>query len=195
MSSTGDLVSTFYSQYDPRAFSQRFDEARYRTLLADAMRSLHAKQGAVKFFGSWPRADGEVVETRAHADERSAQGIPPLPLNAEQVNELVTLLKAPPTGEEDALLDLLTNRVPPGVDEAAYVKAGFLAALAKGEAGSPLVDRQKAVELLGTMLGGYNIQPLIDLLDDAELERRQLIKRDVNESGYVRWVPTENDDR
>jgi aconitate hydratase 2/2-methylisocitrate dehydratase len=106
---------------------------------------------------------------RKHVEERGAQGIPPLPLNAEQVNELVILLKAPPAGEEDTLVDLLTNRVPPGVDEAAYVKAGFLAAVAKGEASSPLIDRRKAVELLGTMLGGYNIQPLIDLLDDAEL--------------------------
>ncbi|MCB1792149.1 MAG: bifunctional aconitate hydratase 2/2-methylisocitrate dehydratase [Gammaproteobacteria bacterium] len=106
---------------------------------------------------------------RQHVEERAAQGIPPLPLNAEQVNELVSLLKQPPAGEEDTLVDLLTNRVPPGVDEAAYVKAGFLAAVAKGEASSPLIDKGKAVELLGTMLGGYNIQPLIDLLDDAEL--------------------------
>jgi len=106
---------------------------------------------------------------RQHVEERAAQGIPPLPLNAEQVNELVGLLKAPPAGEEEALLDLLTQRVPPGVDEAAYVKAGFLAAVAKGEAESPLIDRRRAVELLGTMLGGYNIQPLIDLMDDAEL--------------------------
>jgi len=106
---------------------------------------------------------------RTHTEERAAQRIPPLPLNAEQVNDLVELLKAPPAGEEETLLDLLTNRVPPGVDEAAYVKAGFLAAVAKGEASSPLVDRRKAVELLGTMLGGYNIQPLIDLIDDAEL--------------------------
>ena len=79
------------------------------------------------------------------------------------------MLKTPPAGEEDALVELLTDRVPPGVDEAAYVKAGFLAAVAKGEAASPLIDRRRAVELLGTMLGGYNIQPLIDLLDDAEL--------------------------
>ena len=106
---------------------------------------------------------------RTHVEERAAQGIPPLPLSAEQVNGLVELLKAPPAGEEETLVDLLTNRVPPGVDEAAYVKAGFLAAVAKGEASSPLVDERKAVELLGTMLGGYNIQPLIGLLDDAEL--------------------------
>jgi len=106
---------------------------------------------------------------RAHVEERAQQGIPPLPLNAEQVNDLVELLKSPPAGEEEYLLDLLINRVPPGVDDAAYVKAGFLAAVAKGEATSPLLDKAKALELLGTMLGGYNIQPMIDLLDDAEL--------------------------
>ena len=106
---------------------------------------------------------------RAHVEERAQQGIPPLPLNAEQVNDLVELLKSPPAGEEEYLLNLLVNRVPPGVDDAAYVKASFLAAVAKGEATSPLIDKRKAVELLGTMLGGYNIQPMIDLLDDAEL--------------------------
>jgi aconitate hydratase 2 / 2-methylisocitrate dehydratase len=106
---------------------------------------------------------------RKHVDERAAQGIPPLPLDAAQANELVALLKEPPAGEEDTLLALLTDRVPPGVDEAAYVKAGFLAAVSKGETACPLIDRRRAVELLGTMLGGYNIQPLIDLLDDPEL--------------------------
>ncbi|MCG7863443.1 MAG: bifunctional aconitate hydratase 2/2-methylisocitrate dehydratase [Candidatus Thiodiazotropha endolucinida] len=106
---------------------------------------------------------------RQHVEERAKQGIPPLPLNAQQVADLVKLLKNPTAGDEETLLDLLTNRVPPGVDDAAYVKAGFLAAVAKGEAESPLVDKQKAVELLGTMLGGYNIQPLIDLMDDSEL--------------------------
>ncbi len=106
---------------------------------------------------------------RQHVEERAALGIPPLPLTAEQVNALVALIKDPPAGEGEALLELLTHRVPPGVDEAAYVKAGFLAAIAKGEAQSPLIDRQRAVELLGTMLGGYNIQPLIELLDDAGL--------------------------
>ncbi|MBW9271044.1 MAG: bifunctional aconitate hydratase 2/2-methylisocitrate dehydratase [Candidatus Thiodiazotropha sp. (ex. Lucinisca nassula)] len=106
---------------------------------------------------------------RQHVAERAEQGIPPLPLNAQQVADLVELLKSPPAGEEETLLDLLTNRVPPGVDDAAYVKAGFLAAVAKGEAASPLVAKAKAVELLGTMLGGYNIQPLIELMDDAEL--------------------------
>ena len=106
---------------------------------------------------------------RRHAEERAEQGIPPLPLNAEQVAALLELLKAPPAGEEETLLDLLTNRVPPGVDDAAYVKAAFLAAVANGEADCTLIDRSKAVELLGTMLGGYNIEPLIALLDNAEL--------------------------
>ncbi|MEW8525547.1 MAG: bifunctional aconitate hydratase 2/2-methylisocitrate dehydratase, partial [Candidatus Thiodiazotropha endolucinida] len=106
---------------------------------------------------------------RRHVEERAKQGIPPLPLNAQQVADLVELLKNPTAGDRETLLDLLTNRVPPGVDDAAYVKAGFLAAVAKGETESPLVDKQKAVELLGTMLGGYNIQPLIELMDDAEL--------------------------
>ncbi|PUB79946.1 MAG: bifunctional aconitate hydratase 2/2-methylisocitrate dehydratase, partial [gamma proteobacterium symbiont of Ctena orbiculata] len=106
---------------------------------------------------------------RRHVEERAKQGIPPLPLNAQQVADLVELLKNPTAGDQKTLLDLLTNRVPPGVDDAAYVKAGFLAAVAKGEVESPLVDKQKAVELLGTMLGGYNIQPLIDLMDDSEL--------------------------
>ncbi len=106
---------------------------------------------------------------RAHVEERAALGIPPLPLNAQQVSELVELLKNPPAGEEDFLLELITQRVPPGVDEAAYVKAGFLAAITRGQAESPLIDKRRAVELLGTMLGGYNIQPLIELLDDAEL--------------------------
>ncbi|SDU00312.1 aconitase [Pseudomonas pohangensis] len=106
---------------------------------------------------------------RKHVAERAAQGIVPQPLNAEQTAGLVELLKNPPAGEEAFLLDLITNRVPPGVDEAAYVKAGFLAAVAKGEASSPLINKTRAVELLGTMQGGYNIVTLVDLLDDAEL--------------------------
>ncbi|EJM24644.1 aconitate hydratase 2 [Pseudomonas sp. GM21] len=100
---------------------------------------------------------------------RAEQGLPPLALNAEQTAGLVELLKNPPVGEEALLVDLITHRVPPGVDEAAYVKAGFLSALAKGEADSPLIDKKRAVELLGTMQGGYNIVTLVNLLDDAEL--------------------------
>ncbi|WP_020157593.1 bifunctional aconitate hydratase 2/2-methylisocitrate dehydratase [Methylobacter marinus] len=106
---------------------------------------------------------------RKHVEERAAEEIVPKPLNAEQVAGLVELIKQPPAGEEAFLLDLLANRVPPGVDEAAYVKAGFLAAIAKGEATSPILDAAKGTELLGTMLGGYNIAPLIELLDNQEL--------------------------
>ncbi|WHI46516.1 bifunctional aconitate hydratase 2/2-methylisocitrate dehydratase [Microbulbifer sp. JMSA004] len=114
---------------------------------------------------------------RKHVAERAEQGIPPKPLDAEQVAGLVELLKNPPKGEEQELVDLLTHRVPPGVDEAAYVKAGFLSAIIKGEAESPLIDRKHAVELLGQMLGGYNISTLVELLDDkdlAELAAEQL---------------------
>ncbi|MBN8431874.1 bifunctional aconitate hydratase 2/2-methylisocitrate dehydratase [Microbulbifer salipaludis] len=106
---------------------------------------------------------------RKHVAERAEQGIPPKPLNAEQVAGLVELLKTPPAGEEQELLELITNRVPPGVDEAAYVKAGFLTAIVKGEAESPLIDKEHATKLLGMMLGGYNIATLVDLLDDKDL--------------------------
>ena len=106
---------------------------------------------------------------REHVAEREALGIPPKPLNAEQTAALVELLKNPPAGEEETLVDLLENRVPPGVDEAAYVKAAFLSAIVKGEAASPLIDKKKAVQLLGMMQGGYNIATLVNLLDDSEL--------------------------
>lgn len=106
---------------------------------------------------------------RKHVAERAAEGIVPKPLDAEQVAALVELLKNPPAGEEQFLLDLLENRIPAGVDEAAYVKAAFLAAVAKGESVSPIVSAEKATELLGTMLGGYNIAPLIELLDSPTL--------------------------
>lgn len=106
---------------------------------------------------------------RKHIAERAEIGIVPKPLDAAQTAELIELLKNPPAGEEETILDLITNRVPAGVDEAAYVKAGFLAAITKGEASSPLIDKVHATKLLGTMLGGYNIQPLIDCLDDDEL--------------------------
>ncbi|MDV2079010.1 bifunctional aconitate hydratase 2/2-methylisocitrate dehydratase [Marinobacter xestospongiae] len=106
---------------------------------------------------------------REHVAERAALGIPPKPLNAEQTAALVELLKNPPAGEEETLVELLENRIPPGVDEAAYVKAAFLTAIVKGEAESPLVNKQKAVQLLGMMQGGYNIATLVDLLDNAEL--------------------------
>ena len=106
---------------------------------------------------------------RAHVEERQLQGIPPKPLDPEWTAGLVELLKTPPTGEEEFLLDLIANRVPPGVDEAAYVKAGFLSAIVNGDASSPLIDRSAAVTLLGNMHGGYNVATLVSLLDDAEL--------------------------
>lgn len=106
---------------------------------------------------------------RQHVAERATLGIPPLPLSAEQTNGLIELLKNPPAGEEAFLLDLLTHRVPAGVDDAAKIKAGFLAAVVDGSDTCKLVDRKKATELLGTMLGGFNIKPLIDALDDAEV--------------------------
>ncbi len=106
---------------------------------------------------------------RKHVEERAAEGVVPQPLSPEQTADLVELLKNPPKGEEDFILDLLTNRIPAGVDQAAYVKAGFLAAITKGDASSPLIDKVKATELLGTMLGGYNIEPLVDALDDDEI--------------------------
>ncbi|RUR72102.1 bifunctional aconitate hydratase 2/2-methylisocitrate dehydratase [Chlorogloeopsis fritschii PCC 9212] len=101
---------------------------------------------------------------RQQVAERAALGIPPLPLDAKQTSELCELLKNPPAGEEETLLHLLRDRIPPGVDPAAYVKAGFLTGIAKGEIKSPLVSRIEAVQLLGTMVGGYNVQSLIELL-------------------------------
>jgi len=106
---------------------------------------------------------------RAHVAERAEIGIVPKPLSAEQVAGLIELLKSPPAGEEEFILNLLSYRVPAGVDEAAYVKAGFLSALATGDATSPLINPAEAVKLLGTMLGGYNITTLVNLLDDANL--------------------------
>ena len=106
---------------------------------------------------------------RAHVADRAQEGLPPKALSAEQVSQLVELLKAPPAGEEATLLELLTERVPPGVDDAAYVKAAFLADVAKGEANSSLINADEAVRLLGTMLGGYNIMPLVELLDHDAL--------------------------
>jgi len=106
---------------------------------------------------------------RTHAAERAAQGIVPLPLTARQVRELCELLLAPPAGEEAVLLELLTQRVPPGVDGAAKVKAEFLTGVAQGKTKCPLLTPERAVELLGTMFGGYNVQPLVQLLEDARL--------------------------
>lgn len=111
-----------------------------------------------------------MLETyREHVAERAALGIPPQPLSAQQTADLVELLKNPPAGEEEFLLDLMTHRVPAGVDDAAKVKSGFLAAIVEGKDSCKLIDRKKATELLGTMLGGFNIKPLIDAIDDAEV--------------------------
>ncbi|MFZ5697178.1 MAG: bifunctional aconitate hydratase 2/2-methylisocitrate dehydratase [Pseudomonadota bacterium] len=106
---------------------------------------------------------------RLHVAERATLGIPPKALDEKQVAALVELLKNPPKGEEQFLVDLLSHRVPPGVDAAAYVKAAFLADITKGKAKSPLIDRKLATKLLGTMIGGYNVHPLIELIDDAEV--------------------------
>ena len=106
---------------------------------------------------------------REHVAERAALGIPPLPLDAKQTAELIELIKSPPQGEDAFLLDLLTHRVPPGVDDAAKVKASFLSAVAHGDIKVALISKAKATELLGTMVGGYNVKPLIDLLDDKEV--------------------------
>jgi aconitate hydratase 2/2-methylisocitrate dehydratase len=103
---------------------------------------------------------------RDHVAERAALGIPPLPLSAKQTGELIELLKNPPKGEESTLVDLITHRVPAGVDDAAKVKASYLAAVAHGTEKCALLSAEKATELLGTMLGGYNLTPLIDLLDN-----------------------------
>ncbi len=106
---------------------------------------------------------------RQHVAERAALGIPPLPLSAQQTADLIELLKAPPAGEGETLVDLITHRVPAGVDDAAKVKASYLAAVAMGSEKCPLISRAKATELLGTMLGGYNIGPMVELLDDKDV--------------------------
>ena len=108
-------------------------------------------------------------EYKKHVAERAEMGILPKPLSASQVASLIDLLKNPIAGEEELLVDLITNRVPPGVDEAAYVKAGFLSAIVKDEIASPLIGKSLAVELLGSMLGGYNISTLVGLLEDKDL--------------------------
>ena len=110
-----------------------------------------------------------LTEYRQQITERAALNIPPKPLTPEQTAELIKLLKNPPQGEEAFLLDLISNRIPAGVDQAAYVKAAFLADLAKSQTTSPVITPELATQLLGTMLGGYNIQPLVDLLDNTKL--------------------------
>ncbi|WP_298439407.1 bifunctional aconitate hydratase 2/2-methylisocitrate dehydratase [Geobacter sp.] len=105
----------------------------------------------------------------AHEAERKAQGIPALPLNPEQAADLCNLLENPPAGKEEFLLHLLKERVSPGVDPAAKVKAAFLAEIVKGSKKSPLVSKVDAIRILGTMMGGYNVAPLVESLKDAEL--------------------------
>jgi aconitate hydratase 2/2-methylisocitrate dehydratase len=109
-----------------------------------------------------------LADYRAAAAERQALGVPALPLSAEQTAALTELLSAPPAGEEPFLLELLSERIPPGVDEAAYVKASWLLAVAKAEAASPLVSPVEAVKLLATMIGGYNVGGLIELLSSHD---------------------------
>jgi len=109
------------------------------------------------------------TEYDAHVAERAAEGIVPLPLSAKWAADVVEMLKNPPAGEGEFALELLKYRVPPGVDDASYVKAGFLTAISKGEASSPLIDKAHAIEMLGTMLGGYNVAALVDALDVPEL--------------------------
>ncbi|MBE9232241.1 bifunctional aconitate hydratase 2/2-methylisocitrate dehydratase [Cuspidothrix issatschenkoi LEGE 03284] len=111
-----------------------------------------------------------LAEYQQHSQERAQLSIPPLPLDAKQTSALCELLKNPPKGQEEVLLNLLRDRIPPGVDQAAYVKAGFLTAIAKQEITSPLISPIAAVELLGTMVGGYNVQSLIDLLSSPVAE-------------------------
>ena len=115
---------------------------------------------------------------RQHSADRAALGIPPLPLNPEQTTELCELLKNPPEAEKEFLLELLRDRIPPGVDEAAYVKVGFLTAIAKGEITSPLLSPQGAIDILGTTIGGYNVQSLVTFLKcpDSNLEAEAAIE-------------------
>mmetsp|Transcript_11978 Transcript_11978/g.21852 ORF Transcript_11978/g.21852 Transcript_11978/m.21852 type:complete len:898 (-) Transcript_11978:163-2856(-) len=133
-----------------------------RSASASALRALRLRRGIREFSIFLHEYNGEVTE-------RHNEGLVPLPLTADQVTKLVKELKSPEFEESEELMDLLSNRIPPGVDEAAYVKAGFLAAIAKGEAESPLITPEKATELLGTMQGGYNIATLIELLKDEKL--------------------------
>lgn len=115
------------------------------------------------------QANDFLTKYRAHVEERATLGIPPLPLSQAQTTSLIELLQAPPAGEEEFLVGLFVDRIPPGVDNASWVKCEFLTQVAKGEAQSPLIDARRAVEILGTMLGGYNVVSLVQLLDHADL--------------------------
>eukprot|EP01029_Cantina_marsupialis_P000533 TRINITY_DN1038_c0_g5_i1.p1 TRINITY_DN1038_c0_g5~~TRINITY_DN1038_c0_g5_i1.p1 ORF type:complete len:851 (-),score=229.39 TRINITY_DN1038_c0_g5_i1:12502-15054(-) len=104
-----------------------------------------------------------------HEQARNAKGIPALPLNAEQTEDLCKLLQNPIEGKEEFLLHLFVDRIAPGVDDSTKVKAEFLGQLLKNEVSSPLIDKKKAIEILGTMMGGYNVQVLVEALKDADL--------------------------
>jgi aconitate hydratase 2/2-methylisocitrate dehydratase len=157
-------------------FGNRFAAANLSTLrltrqtLPTAF-SVNVRSGRSPFsgHGAFRHASSLRTNYEGHVEERKVAGIVPKPLDVEATTELTKLLVDPPADEKDFLLDLLANRVPPGVDEAAYVKAAFLSAVAKGETSSPIVSPQFATELLGTMQGGYNIGTLVDLLDSPML--------------------------
>jgi aconitate hydratase 2 / 2-methylisocitrate dehydratase len=148
--------------------------AAAKNLIAHPERAQQKRAGAIdtrelNSCNNLRREDLAVLEAyRQHVAERAALGISPLPLSAKQTEELIGLLKAPPAGEEQFLVDLVTHRVPAGVDDAAKVKAAFLAKVAKGEESCALISKVKATELLGTMLGGFNIKALIELLTSDE---------------------------
>jgi hypothetical protein len=139
-------------------------------MLSRASRLVQARASAPAVrLGAVRMASTFMTNYKKEVAERAAMGIVPKPLDAAKTAALVELLQKPPADEGKELLELLKMRVPPGVDEAAYVKAGFLAAVAKGDAKSPLISQKDAVFLLGTMQGGYNIQPLVDALDKPDL--------------------------
>ena len=139
-------------------------------MLTRASRLVQARASAPAVrLGAVRMASTFMTNYKKEVAERAAMGIVPKPLDAAKTAALVELLQKPPADEGKELLEMLKRRVPPGVDEAAYVKAGFLAAVAKGDAKSPLISQKDAVFLLGTMQGGYNIQPLVDALDKPDL--------------------------
>ena len=116
---------------------------------------------------------GLIEEYKAHTEERAKLGVPPLPLTAEQTAELVELLKQDPIPEEEYLLDLFKNHINPGVDDAAYVKAAFLNAIVVGDATCKAIDRVDAIKILGMMLGGYNVGPMVEALKSEHVEVAQ----------------------
>ncbi|KAK3249534.1 hypothetical protein CYMTET_41040 [Cymbomonas tetramitiformis] len=144
--------------------------AQYHTI-PNALRSaINVPLAATPFLRQQTRAASTFsVEYQKHVDERAAENMVPKALTAKQVSDLVELALAPPAGEEESIKELISTRVPPGVDEAAYVKAGFLSAVAKGDLKSPIFTPEEAVKLLGTMQGGYNVQALVEALDSESL--------------------------